>query len=329
MQASEVVNLLLKGCPPTPKASAEAYAPSNIALIKYWGKRDSSLNLPITDSLSLSLADKGARTRISLIEKEQDEYELNGETQDPNSSFSLRLKRFLDLFRFQKERYQIHTQLTIPMAAGLASSACGFAALVMALNALYEWKLDHTALSILSRLGSGSACRSIYSGFVCWKKGNRADGMDSYATPLEHTWPTLRVGLLLLSTSPKSIGSTQAMQNTIDTSALYGAWPGQVSHDLSLLQTALLEKDFNALGRVSEHNALSMHATMLSAWPPIAYSNAETLEAMRKIWKCREAGLELYFTQDAGANLKLLFEEKNRADVVRCFPKIEVVSPFI
>ena len=327
MQQTDVVELILQDRSSIASSeTATAFAPTNIALVKYWGKRDSILNLPITDSLSISLDDKGARTSIAL--SAADSYFLNGELLSVNTNFSQRLTRFLDLFRFNQEHYEIHTELNIPLAAGLASSACGFAALVKALDKLYDWKLDSQQLSILARLGSGSACRSIHSGFVWWQKGTRDDGMDSCAIPITTQWPELRIGLLLVDEKAKTISSREAMQQTIKTSYLYENWPQQVAHDLSVLDEAILSKDFSTLGKTSEHNALSMHATMSSAWPPIVYSNAESLNAMHKIWQLRQQGLELYFTQDAGPNLKLLFLEKDQELIVSHFSKLEIIKPF-
>jgi diphosphomevalonate decarboxylase len=174
-------------------AEGEAFAPINIALAKYWGKRDLVLNLPVTASLSITLPQKGSHTRIALSEEPQDRVSLNGQTLPAQHQFSQKITDFLNLFRFEKSYYyQIDTQSNIPIAAGLASSASGFAALVQALNALYGWQLSKTDLSILSRLGSGSACRSLWSGFVEWQCGSDILGLDSYGHPLNQPWPALR-----------------------------------------------------------------------------------------------------------------------------------------
>jgi len=329
MLARDIVELILEKRSHQPQPnSAKAFAPTNIALIKYWGKRDAVLNLPRTDSLSISLAHKGTTTSLEITQSNQDEFWLNNELQPTDSAFSQRLTEFINLFRFNNEHYKIQSESNIPLAAGLASSAAGFASLIKAFNALYAWELDSAQLSILARLGSGSACRSIHNGFVWWQKGLLADGMDSYAVPLESTWNELCVGLLIFDKKPKAIGSREAMQRTVKTSYLFENWPQQVAHDLSAIHEAILTHDFKRLGEISEHNALSMHATMLSAWPPIVYSNIETLQAMNKIWELRKQGLNLYFTQDAGPNLKLLFLKQDHAAVLENFPGLEVVEVF-
>jgi len=330
MNRLTLVKQLLAGKNTKPvTAKAGAFAPTNIALVKYWGKRDIELNLPITGSLSISLADKGAHTSVALTAEAHDVISINGEIAAPDSKFGKRLVAYLDLLRPNpKLRYQIDTTVNIPIAAGLASSACGFAALIKAFNQFYGWQLPDEILSILARIGSGSAARSIYEGFVQWHGGERNDGLDSYAEPLPYNWPALRVGLMIVTSEQKSLGSTEAMQRTVQTSKLYPAWPKIVAQDLETLQQAISLQDFTQLGETAEHNALTMHATMLSAWPPICYSNADTISAMQKVWQLRTAGLALYFTQDAGPNLKLLFLAKDEAKVKQAFPNIEVITPF-
>lgn len=330
MKKLAIVRQILLGKSRQPAvAHGEAFAPTNIALCKYWGKRDRELNLPVTGSLSISLGDKGACTRIQEISGTDDQIILNQQPVAVDSGFGRRLGEFLDLFRPQPTvRYLVATETNIPVAAGLASSACGFAALVQALDKLYAWQLDQAALSILARLGSGSAARSVWHGFVEWREGSQADGMDSHGVLLPELWPELRIGLHLLSTQQKPLSSREAMQRTVQTSRLYGAWPEQVRADLPALKQAVQNQDFARLGQVSESNALAMHATMMSSWPPVIYSQPQTLTAMQQVWQLRADGVPVYFTQDAGPNLKLLFLQSNQAEIQIVFPKLEICSPF-
>ncbi len=328
----DIVELILKGKQKQSPVmgSANAFAPTNIALCKYWGKRNQQINLPMTSSLSISLADKGATTELSVNSLGRDEIYLNGQLVDPSSFFATRLISYLNLFRMQQSFFlTIHIDSTIPIAAGLASSACGFAALVKALDQLFAWNLHSSALSILARLGSGSASRSILSGFVEWYRGERADGMDSYAEAMPLVWPELSLGLLLIDTTEKRISSREAMQNTVETSMLYSRWPDQVNHDLPLLKQAIECRDFSLLGQVAESNALAMHATMLSAWPPVSYTLPQTVLAMQKIWDLRKAGFPIYFTQDAGPNVKVLFLAEQTARIKNEFPDVDIVRPFV
>jgi len=311
------------------RATGLAFAPTNIALCKYWGKRDTELNLPVTSSLSVALPDKGAMTTVSLHDKPHDEIILNGQEVAPGSQFAERTRQFLDLFRPENKGYlHIDIKMNLPVAAGLASSACGFASLTAALNDLFDWKLPVRSMSILARLGSGSASRSFWKGFVEWHAGVQSDGMDCYADPLSYEWEQLKVGLLVITDKEKSISSRDAMQRTVDTSVLYASWPKKVARDLVTLRQALQVKNLALLGGAAESNALSMHATMLSSWPPVCYSLPETIAAMHKIWDLRRAGLEVYFTQDAGPNLKLLFLEKDTEQVQAQFPQVEVITLF-
>lgn len=309
--------------------SAVAYAASNIALCKYWGKRDVELNLPVTDSLSISMSHLGAYSKISLASAMADQIFLNGQPMLPSTIFYQRLVEFLDLFRPRIDVFfNIQTKTNISVGAGLASSACGFAAAIKALDQLFEWNLSDIELSILARLGSGSACRSIYDGFVLWHAGSAADGMDSFAQPLDYLWDDLRVGILLVDGGQKSITSRDAMQATVETCPYYKLWPEVLSKAISNTQQALKHKDFWLLGATAEANALAMHSLMLSTIPPIIYTQAATLEYMQQIWRARAEGLGVFFTQDAGPNLKLLFLNKDEARVRELFSAVEVVAPF-
>jgi diphosphomevalonate decarboxylase len=309
--------------------SAQAFAPTNIALCKYWGKRDPALNLPVTGSLSISLAEYGATVQLEVTHRVRDEIILNGEGVDPASSFTKRLVDFLNLFRSHRSQYfRITIQSSVPIAAGLASSACGFASIIKALDVLYGWNLPVNQLSMLARLGSGSACRSLWDGFVEWYKGERTDGMDSYAERLAVNWPEFTLGLLLVDKKEKRVSSREAMQRTVETSGAYKLWPQRANLDLLKLKRAIAEKDFHLLGETAEANAMMMHAMMLVSQPSIHYSTPETLALMQKIWNLRKEGLPVYFTQDAGPNLKLLFLAENVRLIEAAFTHVQVVKPF-
>jgi diphosphomevalonate decarboxylase len=318
-----------------------AFAPSNIALIKYWGKSNTELNIPNTDSLSISLGNMGADTSISIYSNNNDSDSdliiLNGTEIDKSTDFYIRVKNYLDLFRDYKfnnhkvfdYKYKITTNINIPVAAGLASSACGFAALILAFDDLFNLNLEQSKLSILARLGSGSACRSLWHGFVYWQKGNDTNGLDSYGYKLDISWPELCIGILIVSADKKSIGSTTAMLRTVETSVLYNkGWIAQVERDLDLIKQALNNKDFELLGSTAENNSLSMHATMLAAKPAICYYNKETIEAMQKVWELRRQGINIYFTMDAGPNLKLIFQEKDVDYITKYFANLKLIKPF-
>jgi len=328
MTKNDVIQQLLPKRRPRPQAVATVFAPANIALCKYWGKRDAELNLPTASSLSISLSKLGSAVTLAP-RAGHDRFTLNGQLIAPESAFARRAAAFLNLFRPAADfGFEVTATNTIPTAAGLASSASGFAALTLAVNELFRWKLDRRKLSILARLGSGSACRSLYEGFVEWHAGQAADGMDSFAEPLATRWPDLRVGLVVLSDQEKPIGSRDAMAHTRDTSPLYAVWPDTVARDLAALKDAIRRRDFTRLGEVAEGNALAMHATMLAARPAILYWLPETIDAIHTVHTLRADGCEVYFTMDAGPNLKLLFRRPDLRRVVESFPAVQVVTPF-
>ena len=327
--ARQVVQRILAGRAGAVQVPATAYAPANIALVKYWGKRDEALNLPVTGSLSISLGPLGSHVELARSAAGADGVWLNGRKLPADSSFARRASAFLDLFRPAADFFfELKARNTVPTAAGFASSASGFAALAKAADGLFGWGLGTRELSILARLGSGSAARSLADGFVEWHAGTAADGMDSYAERLAVEWPELRVGAVVLCADEKPVGSREGMRRSVETCEFYREWPGRVARDLAALKAAIAAKDFAALGTVAEANALAMHALMAATRPPIVYALPETVAAMRRIWTAREAGLPLWFTMDAGPNVKLLFEAKDEARVREVFPGVEVVAPF-
>ncbi len=303
------------------------FAPSNIALCKYWGKRDAELNLPINSSLSISLAHLGSRTKISI--SDSDQVWLNGSRVSADDKFAAKVIAFVDLFRRGADHcIKVETENNIPTAAGLASSASGFAALMLAVDRFYGLNLEPQVLSAFARMGSGSASRSLYNGFVEWQMGIREDGMDSFALPLDCRWDDLRIGLVKVSTAEKAVDSRSGMNRTVDTAHLYQSWPLQAATDLERLHRAISEKNFTQLGETAEQNALSMHATMIASWPPLLYWQPDSVAAMQTIWQARADGVEVYFTMDAGPNIKLLFTAAAETAVKQRFPGLEVVAPF-
>ena len=329
MKASPVVKQILDGKSNSPHTDkVRVFAPANIALCKYWGKRDEELRLPVTSSLSISLDNHGTEVELS-VQSGRDTLLIDDALISPESPIYQRWSAYLDLVRPSGNvGFLARTYSSVPVGAGLASSASAFAALVLALNELFGWKLAGRDLSILARLGSGSACRSVFRGFVEWHAGEMADGMDSYAEPLPQLWPQLRLGLLLVATEKKAVSSGLAMRLTKETSVLYRSWPLRVGKDLGLLREAIGSKDFSLLGQTAETNALAMHATMLDSQPAILYWRPESILMMQEVWRARAAGLPIYFTMDAGPNLKLIFEKKDMAEVQKIFPAVVIVEPF-
>lgn len=289
--------------------AARAVAHTNIALIKYWGKRpgDPDQNLPAVGSLSLTL--ERLRSETVVRPGERDSFQLDGHS-DPAAA--AKVARHLDrVWRSASPAPRppcaVDSTNHLPTAAGLASSASGFAALTLAAAAAFELDLDRGALSALARRGSGSAARSLWGGFVRLDRGERADGADCRARPLfpaDH-WD-LRLLVVHTAKGPKPIGSTDGMQRSADTSPYYPAWVATSEADLARGERALADRDLAALGAVMEHSCFKMHACMLATVPPLIYWNGTTLAAIHEVWAARRAGLEGYVTSDAGPHVKVL-----------------------
>ena len=329
----EFVKRILKNHTPAVKEKATAFAPANIALVKYWGKRDSQLNLPVTDSLSIDLGNLGTETTIEHSPDGQDAVILNGNKLAYDDKFAVKVINFVDLFRealnqaaTNQPSLTITTNNNIPTGAGVASSASGFAALTKALDQFFGLGLSGRELSLLANLGSGSASRSIFKGFVYRHAGASTDGMDSYSEPLPFTWPELKIGLVTVSVKAKRVSSREGMERTVATSPLYKQWPQQVKEDMEKMLNAIKEKDFELLGSTAESNALAMHACIQASVPPINYFEPETVAIINKVQELRKNGLPLYLTIDAGPNVKLLYLEQDEEKVKNEFPEIRIVN---
>lgn len=309
------------------KAGGEAYAPANIALVKYWGKRDEELKLPVAGSLSVSLGEWGTRTRVSRREDGSgDRVRLNGKELPGDSGFARRVSAFLDLTRPRGDfSVEVVTENTVPTAAGLASSASGFAALAGALDDWFGWGLSERERSVLARLGSGSACRSVGQGFYEWLAGTEEGGGDSYARRVEADWPEFRVGAVVVDAGEKPVGSGEGMRRAVESCPLFGGWKATVERDLAGMKAGLAARDWAAVGGIAEGNAMAMHGLMWATRPPVVYTQAGTLEAMRKVWAARAEGVGVWFTMDAGPNVKLLFDAADEGKVRGWFPEMNVV----
>jgi len=330
---SEFAARILNGHTPSIKEKATAFAPANIALVKYWGKRDSKLNLPVTDSLSIDLGNLGTETTIEHSPDGQDTVILNGNKLAQDDPFAVKVINFVDLFRsalnqtaINRPALTITTTNNIPTGAGVASSASGFAALTKALDQFFGLALAGRELSLLANLGSGSASRSIFKGFVFRHAGTESDGMDSYSEPLPCTWPELKIGLITVSAKAKRVSSRDGMERTVATSPLYKTWPDKVKEDMAKMLAAIKSKDFELLGATAESNALAMHECMRAATPPLNYFEPETEAIISKVQKLRQEGLSIYLTIDAGPNVKLLYLNKDEEKVKTEFPDMRVVN---
>ena len=301
---------------------AVARANTNIALVKYWGKRDAALNLPAVGSLSLTLDGLSTRTSVVFGKSDADTLVLNGAPADARAVG--RISKFLDLVRERasiRERAAVESSNDFPTAAGLASSASAFAALAVAATRAAGLSLTDRELSILARRGSGSAARSIFGGFAEMHRGTRADGEDSFAEPIVTDWD-VRLVIAATTQGPKSTLSTDGMRHTAETSPYYDAWVKMSDRDLVTAREAIARRDLQALGEVTEASCLSMHASAMAARPAVVYFIGATIEGHRTIQELRKSGIPAWFTCDAGPHVKALTDAANAQKVEAALAKL-------
>ncbi len=266
---------------------AVAIAHANIALIKYWGKADVAQNMPAVPSLSLTLDGLATHTEVEFDPKLAEDRVVLDDVQVTGLPFD-RVKRVLDRLRDQAQtqtKARVTTRNHFPTAAGLASSASGFAALVAATASALGLNLNLAAQSSIARWASASAARSIFGGWVQLRLGEES---AEQVAPRAH----LDVEMLVAVTrrGPKPIGSTAAMQHTLRTSPYYPAWVDSAPAVFERGKTALLAKDLHGLGRAMEHSTLLMHASMLAADPGVLYLAPPTVALIECVRSLRESG---------------------------------------
>ncbi len=275
---------------------ATAVAHPNIALVKYWGKRLAATNTPETASLSITL--DTLKTTTTVAERSgSDRIVVNGEAVS-----DAKIEQFLRLLRenFAIPPLAIETSNNFPTASGLASSASGMAALVTAIDGAMDLDLSLEERSRWARRGSASAARSVAGGFTALAATN-----DWAAEPLlaPGEWP-LNVVIAVTSRERKTVGSTEGMELSRRTSPFYRSWIESNARDFEAALEVVARRDFSALGAIAEASCLRMHAVMLTTDPPLVYWNAGTLEGIRRVRALREAGVGVFFTIDAGPQIK-------------------------
>jgi diphosphomevalonate decarboxylase len=298
------------------KATAEAN--TNIALVKYWGKRDKALNLPAVGSLSLTLDGLTTRTEVAFDDGlTSDTLSLNGS--DGDAGATRRVSKFLDLIRErsgEKRRASVVSSNNFPTAAGLASSASAFAALAVASTRAAGIELSSRELSILARRGSGSAARSICGGFALMHRGQLADGSDAFAEPVDGAAKMdARLVVAVTAEGAKATLSTDGMEHTAATSPYYGQWITTSEPDLTDALAAISAGDLEALGVVTERSCLTFHASAMAARPAVVYFLGATIDGFHAVQKMRKGGLPAWFTCDAGPHIKALTDGEHAAEV--------------
>ncbi|MEQ2311824.1 hypothetical protein AMECASPLE_024527 [Ameca splendens] len=297
-------------------------APVNIAVIKYWGKRNEDLILPINSSLSVTLHQDQLKTTTTVAISrsfQEDRLWLNGKEEDirhPRLQSCLREIRRLARKRRSdgdprstesvglSHKVHICSVNNFPTAAGLASSAAGFACLVYTLAQAFGVEGE---LSGIARQGSGSACRSMYGGFVQWIMGHKEDGKDSVAQQVEPEghWPELRILVLVASAERKPIGSTSGMQTSVQTSLLLKhRAEAVVPRRMVDMIEAVQRKDFPAFAELTMKDSNQFHATCLDTHPPIFYLNSVSQQIIHLVHRYNKyyGETRVAYSFDAGPN---------------------------
>lgn len=311
--------------------SVSAKCPSNIALIKYWGKRE--VQIPMNPSLSFTLNESHTQTELRFSPKTSAETNLkvylDEELKDDFApkilTFFKRIHEFLPFL--DQFDFEIHTHNTFPHSSGIASSASGMGALSLCLVELEnelggelteEEKLRKA--SFLARLGSGSACRSIFPGLTVWGETDAVEGSsDLYAVPypyeVHEVFRNFQDTILLIDEGEKEVSSTvghKLMENHPYAEQRFQS----AEENLKQLIPILKSGDLEGFGKIVEHEALSLHAMMMTSHPYFILMKPNTLKAIEEIWAYRKkTGNPLYFTLDAGANVHLLYPEKFKLEI--------------
>ena len=290
----------------------KAKAHANIALIKYWGKKDDELFLPFTSSLSLTLDQLYTITSVEIDEAlTEDIFVLNGVIQDKNET--MKISKFVDFFRKNNRFVRIESFNSFATAAGLASSASGYAALAKALNHEFGWNYSNQELSRITRKGSGSATRSLFGGFAVWQTGNDE---SSYGYPLNIDMDIVMV-IGVVNDTKKSQSSRSMMKTTVTQSAYFKAWVQQSEIDYKEMMTAVERRDLVRIGKIAERNAMMMHATLLANEVPFFYLQPKSLEIIQLVQELREQGVLAYYTMDAGPNVKIITNSNYQEQVIK------------
>lgn len=285
-----------------------ARAHPNIAMVKYWGKANDELIIPVAGSMSMTLDQFATTTSVELTTGD-DTFELNGMTADAKATD--RTTVFLDLVRSLAAEAGLdtagaHTKIVStnegPTAAGMASSASGFAALATAAAHAYGLDLSVQDLSRLARRGSGSASRSLIDRFAVWHAGTSDE--TSYAEAISA--PDMAMVSVTVNAQEKKVSSRDGMVATRETSPFYQAWIDTTVTTLNDMIAACAAEDFTRIGEITETHAHRMHAVINATHPPIRYLAPVSWQVFEEVTAMRDDGLEAYATADAGPNVVII-----------------------
>ncbi len=286
--------------------SAKAVSHPNIAFIKYWGNRDSSLRIPVNGSISMNMAELETITSVTFDKSlTADQLTLNGKLAEPGQV--KRVADFLDIIR-KMAGISLHADVVssnnFPTGAGIASSAAAFSALALAGSKAAGLNLDEKALTRLARRGSGSASRSIPDGFVEWLPGTTDEDSYSISLASASSWD-LRDVIAVVAAGEKKTGSSEG-HGLAGTSPFQTTRVADAPRRLSMCREAVLARDFDRLAAVMELDSDMMHAVMMTSTPPLFYWEPASLRIIKSVPLWRDQGIPCAYTLDAGPNVHIL-----------------------
>jgi diphosphomevalonate decarboxylase len=307
---------------------ASSVAPSNIAFIKYWGKKDEVLRLPENGSISMNLSNLLTTTTVEFNPSfKEDSITINGVQEENEGSRAIKHLDRIRLLAKITDKAKVVTTNNFPTGTGLSSSASGFAALTVAAASAAGLNLPEKELSILARQGSGSACRSIPNGFVEWLDGETSE--TSYAVSIypETYWEIADV-VAVVSKNKKEVSTTEG-QKLVGTSPFFKVRLANIKSKIELIKKYMAEKNFTAFGELLEAEALELHSIMLTSKPSLIYLLPGSLKIMHLVKKWRQEGLEVYFTVNTGQDIHLITQKKDVHTLVQKLAEVEEVSKTI
>lgn len=290
---------------------ATAIAPSNIAFIKYWGKKDEELRLPANGSISVNLSNLTTTTTVEFRKNlKADDITINEKKDRKKGERVIRhLERIRTIAKISTKAKAI-SRNNFPTAGGLASSASGFAALTVAGTKAAGLNLNEKELSILARQGSGSTCRSIPDGFVEWLDGDTSE--TSYAVSLyPPSFWDLSIVVVLAGSEEKSVLTSEGMR-LVKSNPFYPVRLSNINRKIRELKQYMKKKDFEKFGMLVESEALELHAMALTSTPSIIYWQPLTMRVMKLVQEIRSHYFPVYFTIDSGPHVCIICEKKNQ-----------------
>jgi diphosphomevalonate decarboxylase len=312
-----------------------AQASSDVALVKYWGKKDEVLRLPENGSISLILDGLDTVTTVEFhTDGTKNTLTINGESDEDEAKRVLKHIDRIKKLAVQKNLLSqkdadvltitVASQNTFPKGTGLSSSGSGFAALTFAATHALELSLSEQEMSILARQGSGTACRCMSEGIVEWLDGSTSEASYSVSLYSPEYWD-IRDVIAVVDKGKKRVSSTEGHQSA-QSSPFYQARLDRISKKIADVKQALSEKNFTTLGELVEAEALEFHSILLTSTPSMIAWYPGTVEVMLAVQAMRAEGVPAYFTINTGFNVHVLTLPEHEATVQKKLSELSSVK---